>query len=72
MSLTRRICLRWGGKLSRIKRKSNKKNVKIENLVEISRKAAEKGEFVKINDPFHELDDLLDDLPVDAVIELKW
>lgn len=71
MSITRRICLRRGGKLSRIKRRNKTKIENLEQLIEISRKAAEKGEFVIIDDHFCELDDLLDDLPVDGVIELK-
>lgn len=58
MSLTRRVCLRRDGKLGKLKRKLNKRTEKLEQIVEISMKAAEKGEFVIIDDPCYELDDI--------------
>lgn len=59
MSLTRRVCLIRGGELGKLKRKHNKRNVKIEQFESIAKKAAEKGELVIIDDPCYELDDML-------------
>lgn len=62
--------MKWVVKLSRIVKLSkikSKNKTKTVNLLEIAKKAAERGEFVVIDDPCYELDDL----PVDIVIELK-
>lgn len=59
MSLTRRVCLRGGAKISKLQRKFKKRIVNLEQLEKISKKASKDGVFVEIDDPNYVIDDLL-------------